>query len=92
MPFMVLVLAFIAVPLSALRPREGRYARVAVAILLYFVYANLLSAAQVWIEKGRLPPEVGTWWVHALFLALGLVLIHRQSPITRWARRRRYAT
>lgn len=91
MPIMVLVLAFIAVPLSALRPREGRYARVAVAILLYFVYANLLSATQVWIEKGRLPPEVGTWWVHALFLAAGLLLIHRQSPITRWARRRRYA-
>ncbi len=91
LPIMVLVLAFIAVPLSALRPREGRYARVAAAILLYFVYANLLSAAQVWIEKGRLPPEPGTWWVHALFLAGGLVLIHRQSPITRWAHRTRYA-
>ncbi len=41
LPIMVLVLAFIAVPLSALRPREGRYARVAIAILLYFIYANL---------------------------------------------------
>jgi lipopolysaccharide export system permease protein len=91
LPIMVLVLAFIAVPLSALRPREGRYARVAVAILLYFVYANLVSAAQVWIEKGRIPPEAGTWWVHALFLAAGFVLINRQSPVTRWARRRRYA-
>jgi len=91
LPVMVLVLAFIAVPLSALRPREGRYARVALAILLYFVYANLLSAAQVWIEKGRLSPQAGTWWVHALVLATGLVLIHRQSPVTRWMRRRRYA-
>ena len=89
---MVLVLALIAVPLSALRPREGRYARVAAAILLYFVYANLLSAAQVWIEKGRLPPGVGTWWVHAIFLAAGFVMINRQSPVTRWMRRRRYAT
>ena len=92
MPVMVLVLAFIAVPLSALRPREGRYARVAVAILLYFLYANLLSAAQVWIEKGRLPPGAGTGWVHAIFLALGFLMIHRQSPVTRWLRRRRYAT
>jgi lipopolysaccharide export system permease protein len=91
MPIMVLVLAFIAVPLSALRPREGRYARVAVAILVYFIYANLVSAAQVWIEKGRIPPEVGTWWVHALFLFVGLVMIHRQSPVTRWMRRERYA-
>jgi lipopolysaccharide export system permease protein len=92
LPIMVLVLAFIAVPLSALRPREGRYARVAIAILLYFVYANLVSAAQVWIEKGRLPPQAGTWWVHGLFLAAGLVMINRQSPVTRWMRRRRYAT
>jgi lipopolysaccharide export system permease protein len=91
LPVMVLVLAFLAVPLSALRPREGRYARVAVAILLYFIYANLVSAAQVWIEKGRIPPEVGTWWVHALFVAAGLFMIHRQSPVTRWMRRVRYA-
>ncbi len=63
---------------------------VALAILLYFVYANLLSAAQVWIEKGWLSPQVGTWWVHALVLAAGLVLIHRQSPVPRWMRRRRY--
>jgi lipopolysaccharide export system permease protein len=84
LPVMVLVLAFIAVPLSALRPREGRYARVAIAILLYFIYANLVSAAQVWIEKGRLAPQVGTWWVHGVFLAAGLWLLHRQSPVTGW--------
>jgi lipopolysaccharide export system permease protein len=88
MPLMVLVLALIAVPLSALRPREGRYARVAIAILLYFVYSNLVTAAQVWIEKGRLPPAVGTWWVHVLFAATGLWLLHRQSPVSGWLRAR----
>jgi lipopolysaccharide export system permease protein len=86
LPLMVIVLALVAVPLSALRPREGRYARVAVAILLYFVYANLLSAAQVWIEKGRLPPAIGTWWVHGIFVVIGLVLLNRQSPIALWGR------
>ncbi len=91
MPLMVLVLALIAVPLSALRPREGRYARVAMAILLYFVYSNLVSAAQVWIEKGRLPPAAGTWWVHALFAVVGLWLLHRQSPASGWLAKRRVA-
>ncbi len=86
MPLMVLVLALVAVPLSALRPREGRYARVAIAILLYFVYSNLLSAAQVWIETGRLPPAIGTWWVHALVAAIGIWLLHRQSPAHGWTR------
>ena len=91
MPVMVLVLALIAVPLAALRPREGRYARVAIAILLYFIYSNLVSAAQVWIEKERIPPEIGTWWVHALFLTGGLVLLHRQSPVSGWFGRQQAA-
>jgi len=81
MPVMVLVLSLVAVPLAALRPREGRYARVAMAILLYFLYSNLISAAQIWIEKGRIPPLIGTWWVHALLVITGLVLLHRQSPL-----------
>jgi lipopolysaccharide export system permease protein len=88
MPLMVLVLAIVAVPLSALRPREGRYARVAIAILLYFVYSNLLAVAQVWIEKGQLPPAVGTWWVHALLAALGIGMLLRQSPVSAWRRAR----
>ncbi len=82
MPIMVLVLALVAVPLAALRPREGRYARVAIAILIYFVYSNLVSAMQIWIEKGRIAPIVGSWWVHLLVVAVGLVLLHRQSPLS----------
>ena len=51
---MALVLTLIAVPLSRLRPRQGRYARVGFAIVVYFVYSNLLSASKVWMEKGDL--------------------------------------
>ncbi|HEY7753184.1 MAG TPA: LPS export ABC transporter permease LptF [Steroidobacteraceae bacterium] len=91
MPVMVLVLAVVAVPLAALRPREGRYARVAIAILFYFVYSNLLSAAQVWIEKGQLPPAVGTWWVHALVAVIGIAMLLRQSPASGWRWRARAA-
>ena len=50
-PLMALVLTLIAVPLSRLRPRQGRYTHVGFAIVVYFVYSNLLSAAKVWIEK-----------------------------------------
>jgi len=81
LPFMVLLLAFLAVPLSALKPREGRYARIAVAILVYFAYANLIATVRIWIEKGQLDPAFGLWWVHLLLLAFSLYLLHRQSPI-----------
>src|SRR5208283_4733209 len=61
-PIMALVLTLIAVPLSRLQPRQGRYARVGYAIVAYFLYSNFLSLAKVWVEKGDLPPIVGVWW------------------------------
>src|SRR6266481_3076309 len=78
-PLMALVLTVVAVPLSRLRPRQGRYGRVGFAIVVYFVYSNLLSAAKVWVEKGDLPPAVGVWWVHLAVLGLGLYLVFRES-------------
>jgi lipopolysaccharide export system permease protein len=78
-PIMALVLTLIAVPLSRLRPRQGRYARVGFAIIVYFVYSNLLSASKVWVEKGTLPPAIGVWWVHILLLAFGTYLVLREA-------------
>jgi lipopolysaccharide export system permease protein len=78
-PIMALVLTLLAVPLSRLRPRQGRYARVGFAIVVYMVYANLLSASKVWVEKGQLPPAIGVWWVHILLLAFGLYLVSREG-------------
>ena len=78
-PLMALVLTLVAVPLSRLRPRQGRYARVGFAIMVYFVYSNLLSAVKVWLEKGELSPVFGVWWVHAGILLLGLYLVYREQ-------------
>jgi lipopolysaccharide export system permease protein len=78
-PLMALVLTLVAVPLSKLRPRQGRYARVGFAIVVYFVYSNLLSASKIWMEKGDLPPAIGVWWVHVAALALGLYLVMRDA-------------
>ena len=83
---MTLVLALLAVPLAELQPRQGRYSRMGYAILLYFIYSNLIGAARVWLEKGTIGPWVGVWWVHALVVVLALWLLHRQSPL--WLRRR----
>jgi lipopolysaccharide export system permease protein len=78
-PLMALVLTLIAVPLSRLRPRQGRYARVGFAIVVYFIYSNLLSASKIWIEKGIVPPLLGVWWVHAAALGFGLYLVLRHA-------------
>ena len=77
-PLFALLLALLAVPLSHSAPRKGRYARLAVAILVYVPYSNLLLSAKNWLRHGVVPPELGVWWVHALAgVLLGILLLHR---------------
>jgi lipopolysaccharide export system permease protein len=78
-PLMALVLTLVAVPLSRLRPRQGRYARVGFAIVAYLAYSNLLFASKIWLQKSDLPPAIGVWWVHAAALGLGLYLVMREA-------------
>jgi lipopolysaccharide export system permease protein len=77
-PVMALVLMVLAVPLAKLRPRQGRFARVAFAVLAYFLYSNLLAAARVWIQKEAPAGQLGLWWVHALPLAVAAWLIWQE--------------
>jgi lipopolysaccharide export system permease protein len=86
MPVMCLVLTLIAVPLSRLRPREGRYARVALAVIIYFVYIQFISAAKVWLARGTVPEWLGLWWVHVLVAGLALLVV--SGP--QWLARMRY--
>jgi lipopolysaccharide export system permease protein len=83
MPVMCVVLTLLAVPLSRLRPREGRYARLLQAILIYFVYTTFLSAGKVWIARGKVPEFVGLWWVHAVVVVLAMVFILGPRAVTR---------
>ncbi len=78
-PLATIVLALLAVPLSRSRPREGRYGRLAVGLLVFIIYLNLLSAAQSWIEQATLSPRIGLWWVHGAMLLLTLLLLAYQN-------------
>jgi lipopolysaccharide export system permease protein len=79
-PLLALVLMVLAVPLARLRPRQGRFARIGIAILAYFVYSLVLDAARTWVESGVVAPFIGIWWVHAIALCVGLWLLVRESP------------
>lgn len=77
-PLMGILLVALAVPLSRTSPRQGRYAKLVAAILVYVVYSNLLGLSQVWLERDQIPAWVGLWWVHVgvVVLAVGLVMSH----------------
>jgi len=82
-PLSVLLLALLAVPLSHLKPREGRYGKLVLGILAYLVYANLISLGQSWIGKGLIPAGVGLWWVHGAVLSATLWLMARRQSFVR---------
>jgi len=75
MPLMCIVLTILAVPLARLKPRQGRYAHVWVAPVVYVIYWNLISAGQAWITRGVVPVALGLWWVHAVIVLLALAAI-----------------
>lgn len=78
LPLSALILTLLGTPLSKVKPKQGRYARLAPAILLYIIYANFLFLAKAWIKKGLLSSILGMWWVHGGMLLLALYLIGQQ--------------
>lgn len=83
-PVATLMLGILAVPLSKTQPRAGRYGRLAIGLLVFIIYFNLMNAAKAWVEKDVLDPRIGLWWVHALVLLLALGLLSAQNG---WHRR-----
>jgi lipopolysaccharide export system permease protein len=76
------------VPLARLAPRQGRYARVGYAVLIFFIYINLMIAGKTWIEKGVTPAWLGLWWVHVVVgvFATGMLYLPRWLANVRYRR------
>ncbi|WP_339073910.1 LPS export ABC transporter permease LptF [Teredinibacter turnerae] len=75
MPVLVMIVGLLAVPLSKTQPRQGRYAKMLPAIILYMVYLVCVNAARGLIEKGNEPVPGMLWLVHLLFLTVALFLL-----------------
>ncbi len=82
-PLSTLILGILAVPLSRSQPRQGRYGRLAVGLLVFMIYFNLLSAGKAWVEQEAVPAAVGMWWVHAVMLGAAAVMLGYQNRLHR---------
>lgn len=86
LPVSTLIIVMMALPLSQTTPRGGRYSKLALGILLYLVYSNLLGVGKAWIAKGVVPYWIGTSWVHVLGV-ITLYMLLRQSGLIMKKRR-----
>jgi len=68
------ILTLMAVPLSRVSPRQGRFAKMVPAVFLYILYFGLLLVSRDLLAAGDIPAFLGLWWVHGLFAFLGWLL------------------
>ena len=73
------IITLIAVPMSKVDPRQGRYSKLVPAALLYAVYFVLLQFSKDMIADGELNPMIGMWWVHLLFIVIGIFVFRFSS-------------
>lgn len=74
-PIITVLLALLAVPLSQVSPRQGKYGKVTVALLVYALYYNLTTLAKGWVEQGIVGSFPGLWWPHVLLMLLLTALV-----------------
>lgn len=77
-PLSILILAFLAVPLSRINPRQGQFGKLFVGVLIYVLYVNLIAVSRAWTISEKLPLYVGINWVHIVILLLTLLILYRQ--------------
>ena len=78
-PVATVLLGLLGVPMSRAAPRQGKYAKILLAIVIYALYYNLSALAMTWVDKGKVGAFPGLWWVDTLLLGLVLLLLRTQT-------------
>ncbi|WP_257274280.1 MULTISPECIES: LPS export ABC transporter permease LptF [unclassified Endozoicomonas] len=88
LPLLIPIIVLLAVPLSKVNPRQGRFVKLLPGVLLYLLYLALLILSRGMVDDGRLSPQMGVWWVHGIYLLLGLIF-YFQEPLQAMIARRK---
>jgi lipopolysaccharide export system permease protein len=81
LPLATLVLGFLAIPLSYSSPRKGRYDKIFLGALVYFVYFIAMSITEKMFLLELTPSLLGLWWLH-LIIIIVVARIYYQDQIS----------
>ena len=76
-PFANLIVVFIGMPLAAVRRRGGQAMQIGLGLLVSFFYLAAMKIVEPFGYDGSLPPPIAAWLPHAIFFAVGLLLLWR---------------
>lgn len=79
LPLIVPIIILLAVPLSKVNPRQGRFVKLLPGVLMYLFYLALLMYARSAVDDQRIPPQIGVWWVHGIYLLIGVFMMSQES-------------
>lgn len=65
-----LLLMLIAPLMARSAPRQMRYDRMVIGVVMYLFYSNISSLAKAWYAQGSGPEWLGMLWVHAIMLVV----------------------
>ncbi|MCP5149328.1 MAG: LPS export ABC transporter permease LptF [Ectothiorhodospiraceae bacterium] len=88
LPVSTFALVLLAIPLARTSPRQGRYAKLLVALLVYFLYSNGIGISAKLVEREAIPWQVGVWPAHLAVLAAACAWL----AVDTYGRRRVLAT
>jgi lipopolysaccharide export system permease protein len=89
-PIMLILLMLMAPALARSAPRQVRYDRIVIGVLLYLVYSQAIELAKKAMILGKTPEWIGVWWVHAVFV-LALLVVYRAQLVLAWRGRQEIA-
>ncbi|WP_435275832.1 LPS export ABC transporter permease LptF [Psychrobium sp. nBUS_13] len=80
-PLTIPLLTLIAVPLARVNPRQGKFAKLFPAIMLFLGYYVMLMAGRSALEDEVIPMKFGLWWIHISAFVLGLALLMKEREV-----------
>lgn len=86
-PVSTILLALLGIPLSRSSPRQGKYVKAPVAILIFAVYYNFSALTKKWVSQGVIESVPGIWWGQ-LLLAVLIGLLFWQPVLLQYWRKR----
>ena len=88
LPLLVPIVTLLAVSVSRVNPRQGRFFHLFPAMMMYVAYLGLLIVARKNLGKGNLPEWLGLWGVHLLFFSISIVLLTKDKWLVSIRRKR----
>lgn len=78
-----IIIVLLAIPLSKVNPRQGRFLKLIPAVLIYLTYIAAILVVKNAIAEGKVEKFPGVWLVHLIYFSLAIVLLQWQAIVNK---------